>query len=135
MYLSLLNEKQKESFMDLAYLLSSVDGDFSDEEQMVMDSYLGELGISYDYEANAKTLDAAIGHLLSNGCDESDKKVILFELVSLAMSDENFDQNEKAFIERLCVSFGFESGFYLQCEAALKAYLEAQDRLSALILY
>ena len=34
MYLSLLNEKQKESFMDLAYLLSSVDGDFSDEEPL-----------------------------------------------------------------------------------------------------
>ncbi len=135
MYLSLLNEKQKESFMDLAYLLSSVDNDFSDEEHMVMDSYLNEMGISYDYEANAKTLDAAIGQLLTNGCDESEKKVIVFELVSLAMSDENFDPQEKALIERLCVSFGFAPDFYVQCESALRAFLEAQDRLSALILY
>ena len=120
--------------MDLAYLLSSVDNDFSDEEKMVMASYLNELGISYDYEANAKSAEEVIAQLNAS-CDEGEKKVIVFELVSLAMSDENFDNNERAFIGKLCESFGFATSFCSQCEEALRAFLEAQDRLSALILY
>ena len=134
MYLSLLGDRQKEAFMDLAYLLSSIDNDFSDEEHMVMDSYLNELGITYDYEANVKN-ESEIVAVLNAGSDDSEKKVIIFELVSLAMSDENFDDNERAFIGRLCESFGFNPSFFSQCEEALRAYLAAQVRLSALILY
>ncbi len=135
MYLSVLGEKQKESFMDLAYQLSMADTVFSDEEQMVMQGYLGELGIDYDYVANAKSLDAIIGQLLTNGCEESEKKVMVFELVCLAMSDDDYDDRERALIERLSVSFGFPSDFCDKCEAALKAYLEAQDNLTSLVLY
>ena len=101
---------------------------------MVMDSYLSELGISYDYVSNVKD-EASIVALLNANSDESEKKVIVFELVSLAMSDENFDDSERAFIGRLCESFGFDTSFFSQCEEALKAFLAAQDRLSALILY
>ncbi len=134
MYLSMLSDGEKEGFLDLAYLLSSVNNDFSDEGEMVMDSLMAEMGITYDYRANAKR-EQDIVPVLATGSDESERKVMVFELVSIAMSDDDFDDNERALIGRVCESFGFELSYFTRCEEALRAYLDAQDRLSALVLY
>lgn len=99
-----------------------------------MGSLMGELGIDYDYRAHAKT-EQEIVPVLATGSDESEKKVMVFELVSIAMSDDDFDDNERAFVGRVCESFGFDTSYFSQCEDALKSYLAAQDRLSALVLY
>lgn len=49
MYLSLLNEKQKELCIGLAINLASVDGNFSEDERVMLDGYCYEMGITYDY--------------------------------------------------------------------------------------
>lgn len=48
MYLSYLNEKQKYLFLEFAYCLAVSDGDYSIEEENLMNAYCDEMSIIFD---------------------------------------------------------------------------------------
>ena len=60
MYLEVLNDKEKELFLSLAYNLSAVDKDFSPEERTIVSSYCHEMGISLDMDKIDLSVDKVI---------------------------------------------------------------------------
>ena len=133
MYLSLLNNRQKELFLMMAYHLANTDGDFSESEQMMMNSYAGEMGISPDISKTKMDISKVIDALCSTA-GKREKQIIVFELIGLAMADSNYDASERKVIREMAEKFGVDTEFEKFCEKKLTEYLELQNALNEMIL-
>lgn len=133
MYLSILENKEKEKFLKIAYVLVGIDGDFSYNERIMMDSYCKEMQISVDIE----NLQGSEADALENICEIFNKekgKIVVFELIGLAMADGNFDENERAYISKISKKLDIPEEFGKECESILTSYFEIQNSLNNLIL-
>ncbi|MBQ1175577.1 MAG: TerB family tellurite resistance protein [Treponema sp.] len=133
MYLALLNKEQKEIFLGLAYNLSNIDGDYSSPEQQMIESYCGEMNIEYS-DSIAKVELNTIMENINKIFDNKSIKIVLFELIGLAMVDNNYDETEHAFLNSIQNLFSVDSEFMSKAENYIKNYLDLQLNINTLIL-
>lgn len=133
MYLTLLNNEQKELFLNLACSLSSVDGNFSDHEKSIIEEYCKEMQISFDYEQCNPTLKNVMFQLESIS-SMVEKRIIIFELVGLGLVDGNFDLAEHEFIYELNELFGLSKDYVMKCEDILQEYLKTQKVINTIVI-
>ena len=134
MYLSLLKPEEKDAFLKLAYNLSNVDGSFGLEEKVVIESYRNEMNFEFDIEKYAGADSDDIINDFLNVCDERSKKIIVFELIGLAMADNKYDDKEKKLIELLSEKYGLDGEFVERCNQAILEYISFQNKLNTLII-
>ena len=133
MYLSILNQKEKELFLELAYNLASADGDYSSKENALINGYCQEMQIEFEVKMMTRSLD----YIISTIKKESFiifKKIFVFELIGLAMVDKNYDESERDLIGRLENEFGMEANFASECEKILNEYISFQEKINQLVL-
>jgi hypothetical protein len=133
MYLTMLNVKQQKLFAGLAYNVAISDGVFSDEEKELIKSYESEMGIVL----NLKDIDTNIDNIISEiniNCNLKEKKIIVFEIIGLAMSDYNYDDGERDIVRKALDTFGLDEEFGNFCERKLSEYLKLQEELNLNIL-
>ena len=133
MFLSLLNFNQKKLFISLAFNLAVSDGEFSENERMVIKSYSAEM----EMELKLEDIDLDIDHVVSeinSLCGVREKKIIVFEMIGLAMSDYHYDDGERAIVHKVLETFGLDAEFGIFCEKKLAEYLNLQEELNAKIL-
>lgn len=133
MYLSLLSTEQKKLFLSLAYNLAAADGDFSDTERQVIKSYSMEM----DMEIKMEDFDTDMNRVLSNInsiCSIREKKIIVFEMIGLAMADHNYNCGEREIVRKALSIFGLESNFGDYCVKKLTEYFNLQNDLNTYIL-
>ena len=133
MYLSLLNTEQKKLFLSIAYDLASSDMDFSESERQVIDGYSMEMKIEFKMEEIDKYLNRFINNI-NQTCGKREKKIIIFEMIGLAMADSNYDDNEREIIKKALTLFGLETNFGKYCEKKLIEYFNLQNELNTYIL-
>lgn len=133
MYLPVLNEKQKELFLDLAYNLASIDGDYSDEEKQMMEAYCIEMQLEYRQEMEKQSVDRII-NAMKKECGELEKKIVIFEAIGLAMADNIYDESERKIVKMMVDVFEMQEGFGEECESALREYFSLQEKLNKLII-
>lgn len=133
MYLALLNEKEKEMFLDVAFNLVAVDGNYSDEEKAVINGYCQEMQCIFDEKTMVKPMDVLIKDIKSNSNNRI-KKIFVFELIGLALADGNYDEDERELINKLEMEFDIGLGFAKKCEDILNEYIAFQTKLNQLIL-
>ena len=133
MYLGLLNEKEKKMFLDFAQYVSASDGNVGVEETETLKAYCVEMNISTQFEKPIKTVDNVIEEINSL-CDDRSKKIIIFELIGLALSDNSYDIAEKNLINSAIESFNMDKNYIQECEKIISEYISFQNRVNALIL-
>ena len=133
MYLALLDEKEKELFLGLAYNLAAADGNYSDEEKAVISGYCQEMQFGFDEKNMVKATDVLLDLINSNSSMKT-KKIIIFELVGLAMADASYDADERALINLAEKQFGVKKGYANNCEGELSKYIEFQTKLNQIVL-
>lgn len=133
MYLSLLNEKQKNLFLGFAYHLSNIDDDFSDSERQMLDSYCVEMNIKFSDETEKNTIEE-LKNTAKAIFDEKSAKIVLFELIGLAMADKNYDGSERNLISELAEQFSVSQYFLEKCESLLSEYFDFQTKLNEFVL-
>ncbi len=133
MYLTLLDEKEKESFLGLAYNLAAADGNYSDEEKAMIRSYCQEMQFEFDDTKMVKETSELL-NAINSGSNTKIKKIIIFELIGLAMADGGYDKDEKELINLAEKQFGIEEGFAKKCEDGLIKYIEFQTALNQIVL-
>lgn len=104
MYLNKLSNEQKELFLDLCIYAAKSNGDFDADEKLMIDQYCDEMNIEIRYEEKN-----SIGELTSRLTEIStaaELKMILIETVSLMLSDEVFDEQEKEFMNAVSAKLG-----------------------------
>ena len=133
MYLSLLNENEKIYFLGLAYNIATIDGNYSNEEKAMINGYCQEMQVEFNEKTMINSNDFFITKINSSS-DNKVKRIILFELIGLAMSDNNYDEIEKEMVLDLSNSFEIESSYLDKCEDALIKYITFQNKLNKLVL-
>lgn len=133
MYLALLNKEQKECFLGLGYNISNIDGNYSESEQKLLESYCDEMNLDYSDSVAKKDLESLLA-TITNLFDERSIKVVVFELIGLAMVDNNFDESEYNMINKIIEKFMIGSDFIEKCKSLINAYIEVQYNINSLIL-
>ncbi len=133
MYLTLLNENEKAVFLGMAYNLAIVDGDYSKAEKNIIDGYCQELQIVFNEKTMIKPMDDLIKNIAQNSSEKT-KKIIIFELIGLAMADGNYDNNERKIVANMETEFGVFGNFADTCESILNEYITFQNRINSLVI-
>ena len=132
MYLSLLNEEEKNLFLDFAQVLSASDGNIGVEEVEILKAYCAEMNISTQFEKPSKPVENIIEEINSVSDDRS-KKIIIFELIGLALSDNCYDESEKKLIAEAIQIFDMDENYIQECEKVITEYISVQNRVNNLI--
>jgi hypothetical protein len=133
MYLQFLKENDKENFLSLAHGVSLLDGALGNEEQQMLDSYCSEMGVSNKLLQSIVPLDTAVINL-TNDSSPLTKRIVIFELVGLAMSDGIYDKVEKEFIVSLISKFNLTNDYLSKCESYISDYMLLQAKINTLVV-
>ena len=97
MFLNSMSNEEKTLFLELAYKLANIDGDYAEEEEEIINSYKAELGI-FDI-GDTGSIDDIIDFFATR--NETVKKIVLFELYGMICADNQIVDAEKVFFEKL----------------------------------
>ncbi len=133
MFLSMLNNSQKQLFLGLAYNVAAIDGDYSKIEEDMMQSYCHEMQVEFELDKINLEIES-IRNEINAECGMRAKKIIIFEVIGLAMSDNNYDTSERELIQSTMDVFGIPKDFDKACESTLNEYIEFQNRLNSIVI-
>lgn len=133
MYLSMLTEKQKEYFLKLAYQMALIDNNLSENEKIMMESYCNEMQIPVPENIREESIDEIIESMRSEAT-VVEKKIMIFEILGLALADGSYDEVEKEIIQKALNAFGLDKAFGDFCEKKVSEYLNIQEELNLKIL-
>jgi len=129
----MLDEKRKGIFLELAYQLALIDNDFSEKERSMIESYCNEMQIIVPEVIHARPVNEIIADL-EKECAMLEKKIMLFEILGLALVDGNYDEAERTIVADIRKVFEIEESFVKESEEILKDYIEMQNRMNALVV-
>ncbi len=103
MFLNLLSESQKESFLALATKVVMADGEVAPKEHVTLNVRLAEMGGKIKAppaeifgEPNYEIFDTMRA-----------QTIVILELLVIAYSDQNYHEDERPIIDQLATEFGF----------------------------
>lgn len=102
MFLNLLNNNEKIAFMELAYYAATANGIIDFFEKEMLDSYRKELGVEYigeDFMTKVREIDSCL--IQFKDSTAISKKAVYVELLSVCLSDKDFDISEQDFMNRI----------------------------------
>jgi len=105
MFLSKLNEQEKQAFLGLAHHLARSDGDFSDKQKALIHAYCVEMeteDIKFD-ESKFNLSDT-----LSCVISPISQRIFLFELMALVYSDDYMHPDERAVLDDVIDEFNLD---------------------------
>lgn len=132
MFLHLIAEKNKHSFLALTKALCHADGHFTDDERAMVEQYCKEMEIAND-SAEAVSDPKELMQKLADASNAREKKIIVFELLGLAYVDKDFSEDERRFVEELRTVFTMDTDYIQRAEELICSYLDVQGRVNALI--
>lgn len=109
MFLSLFTNRERELFYTLSFHLVESDGVISGEEKTLLESF--------QLECNGQILEKIDGtpNEIINELSLSSEKIkncILLELISLALVDNEYNENEKSIISKVVENFNISNKKY-----------------------
>ena len=120
MFLNSMSTDEKGHFLELAYKLAQIDGNYAEEEEEIINSYKAELGITDIGDTGS--VDELIDFFATK--DEPVKKIVLFELYGMICADSKIEESEKDVLEKIKTKFGIS-------ESLVKQIVEVADELQA----
>ena len=108
MFLAKLNEKEKVSFLALAENLIKADGVVLDIETSYLNMYANEMGISLASLLGSEDIEQIITNLQTTATN-TEKKIILLELLALANADGEFAEEENVLIRKVVKTFNISA--------------------------
>lgn len=132
MYLGMLSSEEKDLFLQLAINVASVDGDYSDVEKAMIDSYCIEMNINNNVE-KVKPISSIIERFNIFSTEQT-KRIVLFETVGLTLSDNNYDKKEEETIADIAKTFNIDMQFVENCKKIINDYFDFQQRINNLVL-
>lgn len=100
MLLNKLQDENKELFLRLEMLLVNIYGKYCDSERRLVEQHCREMGIQpieYDKTVTIEKIAETINREMS----VEERKIILIELITVAIIDGVYDEREKEFVEYL----------------------------------
>ena len=109
MFLSILDNNEKEKFLNLVLNVGEVDGDFSDKEKSQILAYTLEMGISLKEKKEYNKSSKELIEFFSKSSKEV-KKAILIEVIALMLVD-GMKTEEEALLNDMIQVFDIDKQF------------------------
>lgn len=133
MYLKLMNEEQKSAFLEEAYILAQIDGTYTAEEKAMLEAYAAEAELPLTQEMKEVTREQ-VKTKIRTLCGTREHKIIIFELLGMALADADYSEKERETIEELAETLGLGRDFSKACEEKISSYLRLQESINSLVL-
>ena len=132
MFLEVLNNKEKELFLSLAYNLSAVDKDFSPAERTIVSSYCHEMYITLDMDKIDFSVEKVLDEM-NELCSVQNKRIIIFECMRLAIADSDYDEDERKIVRTAIEKFGLDMEYHDKCEAVRNDFTALCDKIGEIV--
>lgn len=132
MFLNSLNNKQKSLFVELAIKAAESNGLVLLEEKNMLKAFAMEMGIVPVYKTERKT-EEIIEEIIKIS-SERDLKIIIFEILGIIISDNEFDEKEKVFVNHFAESCNMDSGLVDKMVALLGKYTAVYKEIVDIVL-
>ncbi len=97
-----LNNKEKFAFLQLAYYIAYIDGEFETQEENIIEEYCAEMGIDKVlFNLNEFNLEETLDDFQT----AYSKKIVVLELMILIHSDDRFHESEEAVLDTIISTF------------------------------
>lgn len=130
MFLNRLSEEEKKAFLELAHHVARVDDNFHDQEQIIIDKYCMEMQMD-DIEYDESSFD--IENTLSIIKEESNKKIVLLEVMALVYSDNILHPAEEKVLNKIVTLFKLNPNLAIVYKEWAKSILSLFTQGEALI--
>ncbi len=134
MFLSRLNEREKELFLDLAQAVILSDHTVYVEEDKLLKDYELEMGLA------PRTVDPEykvdVDAVLAEVAEKSDPKVqriFCMELLALTMVDGSYEPEEREIVKNMVLTLGIPKGLAMRAMKHIKAKQEAIEGLEQFV--
>ena len=132
MFLSRLNNEQKELFLELAMKAAEVNGIVELEEKNMLKCFAIEMNIAPIYGTDKRVED--IVNRIVDISSEKELRIILFEILGIIVSDSVFDESEQAFVNWLFEKCNIEYALAEQILVLLTDYLKVYQKIVHVVL-
>ncbi|MCM1330775.1 MAG: hypothetical protein NC253_15245 [Ruminococcus sp.] len=132
MYLNRLSNEQKELFLDLCIHASMSNNDFDEKEKEYIRQYCEEMQLDNVRYTAENELDAAVEKMIKIS-SETELKIVILELTALLLSDNEYDEMEKQFMEKMLTKASISSDVNNQIIASLKKLTDIYSEINSII--
>ena len=130
MFLSGLDIKKQEAFLNLAYTMFYADGRLDKEEKKLFESY--KLDLDADL-SKAHKVDFNEELSAFDDCDKKIKTAIFFELYSIAPIDKEYPEEEKILVDIMQKHLGITDAKMQEMRDGLDAFTIAYRNLKRVV--
>lgn len=109
MFANVMNQTEKEKFLELIYKIAQCDDEYSEEEEDLLNNYKIELGLQDVNDTD--TLEGLVNYFAVKS--QELKKIVFFELYGMIMADSKIEEKEAALIEMIEAAFGLPKSQYM----------------------
>lgn len=132
MFLNSLNNVQKRLFLNLAIKASEANGVIELAEKNMLKSFAIEMKIEPIYKTDLETED--ILREIVNISSETELKIVAFEILGIMISDSEFDNMEKIFVDNMFNKFAIPLDRKEEMLQVLGEYLAVFKKIESIIL-
>ena len=132
MFLNKLSDRQKELFLDVCIHAANADNHFADEEKAIIEQYCAEMQIEPPRFKTDARLDEILDELFKIS-DETEIKIIAFELLGLLLSDKKYNEFERTFMDDFLALSGITEEDYDGMLKNLDELTKIYDNINKLI--
>ena len=108
MFANVMNQSEKEKFLELIYKIAQCDEEYSEEEEEILNNYEAELGMENVNDTD--TLEGLVTFFA--GKSPELKKIVFFELYGMIMADRKIEKKEAELMEMIEKAFGLPESQY-----------------------
>ncbi len=131
MFLRTLNNEQKELFLDLALAAATANDVLEDAEKTLLAAYADEMSIDVNKASQMPVEE--ICRKLKTISNSKELNQISFEIVGMMISDNEYDDAEKAFISKMAEIFEIPMSRIDEMFNCVNAYSELIKRINVLM--
>lgn len=110
MFLSRLNNKEKEMFLDLAVYTAQSNGIVEDAEKEMIMQYCREMSVSFYDITNLHSMKELVDFF--SEVSKEKKRIVMLELIGLCAADGETDSIETAFTKKFANEIGLTEEIY-----------------------
>lgn len=132
MFLNILNDKQKNLFQKLAIKAAEANGIVELEEKNMLKCFAVEMNIEPFYSTDV-SLDSLLAEIMDNS-NEQILRIFTFEIIAIMISDSEFDEEEKRFVNLIISKFGIAREKADEMIDSLYEYMNIFNKINSVVL-
>lgn len=132
MFLNSLNDKQKNLFQQLAIKAAESNGVVALEEKNMLKCFAIEMNIDPFYSTDI-SMDDLLNEIIENS-NEQVLRIFTFETLAIMISDSEFDDEEKKFVDVIVSKFGITKDVTNEMLDSLYEYQKVFNKINSLVL-